>query len=753
MTVMHDTDTDAAFGPWRELAAREGIHSSGTMPLHDGDDVFGALMVYSGRPDAFDEQESSVLTELADDLAYCIANLRRGAKLAETRALLDNILQSSTKYSIIGEDLDRRILFWNEGARRNYGYSADEIIGKSLDILHTPESLASGVFDRLVETVRNKGIVEGEFERVRKDGTRFPAQVVVTHLNDASGNPIGFLIISTDISEQRRSEAALQESTEVFRTLTDAMPQMVWTCTPDGLNTYFNQQWVDYTGFTLEQSHGRGWNEPFHPDDKQPAWNAWDHAVETGEIYRIESRLRAADGSYRWFLMRGLPVHDATGRIIKWFGTCTDIDELKRAEEQLRSASQYSRSLIEASLDPLVTISPDGTIMDVNHGTELITGRRREHLIGTDIAIYFTEPEKARAGYRRVFTKGFLIDYALTVRHVAGTVTEVLCNASLYYDASGTVGGVFLAARDISRLPPADLRPAPKRQGAVWRYVGYAVAALVFFGVVAMGPTVLRSWLQQQQEEASIRQLTATNSRMQTLLFEANPLPARVRAAKVQLQTGADAGLSYTTAFAVAAPNHKPGLVGEDAPMSRFANEMSAFVTGNCVHLTHPLTEQTPDATDIITCPIAGKSHRLIGLLFMSWDRGDPVPANFEFGHCRNQAGRSGYCTDLDWGPVTRLRTQLCLPGWTSAGVDYNVAGTAATQWERLMTDPLTEITPEFRRGWDAALLAARQWHESQAKKTLIQARRSRFPKNLEREAEVHQRSAELITALSPDDV
>ncbi len=69
------------------------------------------------------------------------------------------------------------------------------------------------------------------------------------------------------------------------------------------------------------------------------------------------------------------------------------------------------------------------------------------------------------------------------------------------------------------------------------------------------------------------------------------------------------------------------------------------------------------------------------------------------------------------------------------------------------MTDPLTEITPEFRRGWDAALLAARQWHESQAKKTLIQARRSRFPKNLEREAEVHQRSAELITALSPDDV
>ena len=142
--------------------------------------------------------------------------------------------------------------------------------------------------------------------------------------------------------------------------------------------------------------------------------------------------------------MRGLPVRDASGRIVKWFGTCTDIDELKRAEEQLRAASQYARSLLEASLDPLVTISPDGKITDVNHGTELITGQRREHLIGTDFAIYFTEPEKARAGYRRVFTKGFLIDYPLAIRHVAGTVTAVLCNASLYYDASGRWKGCSL---------------------------------------------------------------------------------------------------------------------------------------------------------------------------------------------------------------------------------------------------------------------------------------------------------------------
>ena len=181
------------------------------MPLRNGRDIFGALIVYSDRSDAFDEQESLILTELADDIAYCITNLRRKEKLAETSAFLDNILASSTKYSIISEDLDRKILYWNEGARRNYGYTADEIVGRNQDILHTPEDRASGAADQLLKTANDKGIAEAEFERVRKDGTRFPSHIVVTRRDDASGNPIGYLIISIDISDKRQAEVALQE--------------------------------------------------------------------------------------------------------------------------------------------------------------------------------------------------------------------------------------------------------------------------------------------------------------------------------------------------------------------------------------------------------------------------------------------------------------------------------------------------------------------------------------------------------------
>jgi len=148
------------------------------------------------------------------------------------------------------------------------------------------------------------------------------------------------VILSAYIEERERAQAALHESELAFRTLAESVPQLVWTCNPDGLPVYFNQRWVEYTGLTLEESYGRGWNTPFHPDDRQAAWQAWNHAVESGDTYRVESRLRRADGSYHWFLMRGVPSRDEAGQIVKWFGTCTDIDDLKQAEHEARSARE-----------------------------------------------------------------------------------------------------------------------------------------------------------------------------------------------------------------------------------------------------------------------------------------------------------------------------------------------------------------------------------------------------------------------------
>ncbi len=151
-------------------------------------------------------------------------------------------------------------------------------------------------------------------------------------------------LLVRDIARREVAEAALRESEASFRVLTEAIPQIVWIARPDGRNKFFNQRWVQYTGMTLAESQGRGWIKPFHPED-QPAVEAnWKNTTDT---YSLEARLRRADGTYRWWLVRGVPLRDSTGAILEWFGTCTDIDDLKQAavrieqtEAQLRQAQK-----------------------------------------------------------------------------------------------------------------------------------------------------------------------------------------------------------------------------------------------------------------------------------------------------------------------------------------------------------------------------------------------------------------------------
>ena len=153
-------------------------------------------------------------------------------EFSDTRAFLDNILQSSTKYSIVGMDLDRLILSWNEGAHRNYGYTADEAIGADSSMLFAPEDVESGAIDRLRATAYEDGLAEGEFERVRKDGSRFTASVVVTRRDDALGHPIGLLLMSTDISKEKLAEKQLHSTAQYARSLIEASQDPLVTISP-----------------------------------------------------------------------------------------------------------------------------------------------------------------------------------------------------------------------------------------------------------------------------------------------------------------------------------------------------------------------------------------------------------------------------------------------------------------------------------------------------------------------------------------
>ncbi|EPX60230.1 Phytochrome, two-component sensor histidine kinase [Cystobacter fuscus DSM 2262] len=146
------------------------------------------------------------------------------------------------------------------------------------------------------------------------------------------------------------------EGESLFRQIAETIPQLVWTTRPDGYHDYFNQRWYDYTGRKPGDTDGEGWQLPFHPEDVPEAQRRWQHSLRTGEPYDVEYRCRRHDGVYRWFIGRAQPVRDAEGRVVKWFGTCTDIEDQKRAVDALQVLAEASSLLASSPLDYEATL-------------------------------------------------------------------------------------------------------------------------------------------------------------------------------------------------------------------------------------------------------------------------------------------------------------------------------------------------------------------------------------------------------------
>ena len=256
-----------------------------------------------------------------------------------------------------------RIVYTNEAFVRLLGHDDPAaLVGKSIfELLHPDDHPA--VWDR-IQAVKQTGLPAppSEFRIVGRDG--FFRSVETVGIQAQFDEQSSIVVIVRDLTERKRAQEALERSEREFRELAESMPQIVWATGPDGRNIYFNRQWVDYTGLTLEESRGEGWIIPFHPDDRQRAWDTWERATQHRDTYSIECRLRRADGVYRWWLIRGVPLFSANGEISKWFGTCTDIEEIKVAEQiALRDVTERKRieeelKAANASLDAIIENIP-----------------------------------------------------------------------------------------------------------------------------------------------------------------------------------------------------------------------------------------------------------------------------------------------------------------------------------------------------------------------------------------------------------
>jgi PAS domain S-box-containing protein len=281
---------------------------------------------------------------------------------------------------VVSSVADNKYVDVNDVFTQITGFTRDEAVG------HTAAELK--IFanhderEKLVSEVRKEGHVYGKEIRFRIKSGKIIACLISMSIIQRDRRP-HFLSSVVDITERKQAEDALKKSEEEFRILAEAMPQIVWATQPDGRNIYFNHLWVDYTGLTLEESYGHGWNKPFHPEDQQRAWDAWQNATKNNATYSLECRLRRADGVYKWWLVRGVPVLDANGNIIKWIGTCTDINELKHAEEELRESEDRFRSLYENATLGLYRTTPEGKILLANPALVNMLGYSR--LEGLDL--------------------------------------------------------------------------------------------------------------------------------------------------------------------------------------------------------------------------------------------------------------------------------------------------------------------------------------------------------------------------------
>ncbi len=379
------------------------------------------------------------------DKVLGVSSIARDITERAPATLLASIVNSSDD-AIDSKTLDGIITSWNPAAEQMYGYSADEIIGKNISMLSHPDRPEE--MDEILDKIRNGGRVEHyETVRVRKDGKTISISLTVSPILDETGKIVGVSSISRDITERKRADEQLRAASQYARSLIEASLDPLVTISPEGKITDVNEATIKVTGLPREKLIGADFSDYFTEPEK--AREGYQQVFSLGSVTDYPLTIRHKDGQRTDVLYNASVYKDIRGKVLGVFAAARDVTEQK-------AASQYARSLIEASLDPLVTISPAGKITDVNEATIKVTGVTRDRLIGTDFSDYFTEQEKAREGYQQVFAKGFVTDYPLTIRHKHGRLSDVLYNASVYKDANGKVLGVFAAARDVTEQKQAS---------------------------------------------------------------------------------------------------------------------------------------------------------------------------------------------------------------------------------------------------------------------------------------------------------
>src|ERR1700757_4085353 len=366
------------------------------------------------------------------------------------------VLFARVPEAIVLLDTEDRVLQVNQEFTKIFGYTQEEACGRLINELVVPEELSAEADEYTRRGLRGES-VDVETVRKRKDGTRVHVSIISGPVS-ISGSQISEYVIYREITERKRAEEALQKSERNLAAIINTIPTTAWTSRPDGYCDFLNQGWLDYTGMTEEQAQGWGWAEAIHPDDREKLVGEWQSCLASGTAVDTEARIRRFDGSYRWFLIRANPLRNESGNIVKWYGTCIDVEDRKHGEESLRASELSWRQIVDNVPGLVATTGALGEIEFLNRQTLEYFGKTNEELKDWALigAVHPDDLPRVIEARKKLIETGQIYEIEHRCRRADGVFRWFQVRGVPVRDAKDTVTGWYLLLTDIDDRKRAE---------------------------------------------------------------------------------------------------------------------------------------------------------------------------------------------------------------------------------------------------------------------------------------------------------
>ncbi|HEY9434658.1 MAG TPA: PAS domain S-box protein [Blastocatellia bacterium] len=331
-----------------------------------------------------------------------IDDLIRAEERARENELRFRTMISAVPSLTFEADVDGNNTFASDQWRAYTGMTAEETAGRGFVRAIHPDDVEE-VTARWFAAMRSGTLYESRHRMRAADGSYRWFLCRALPARDAEGRIVRWAGSLADIDDLVRAGEALRESEGRFRQLAESLPQLVWTCRADGTCDYISPQFVAYTGIPEAKQLGFDWLQQVHPDDREPLFAAWNRTVATGEPFDVEYRIRRNDGVFRWFKTRATALRDSGGKVVKWFGSNTDIDDQKQAERSSLESKERLNGIVSSAMDAIITVDEEQRIVLFNEAAERMFGCPGVEAMGRPLDRFI--PERFRVTHNDGFLR------------------------------------------------------------------------------------------------------------------------------------------------------------------------------------------------------------------------------------------------------------------------------------------------------------------------------------------------------------